>query len=1631
MNGDAKALDYLKRVTADLRSARTRLRELESAATEPVAIVAMACRYPGGVRTPEDLWDLVARGRDAIAPFPADRGWDADLYDPDPDAPGKSTVREGGFIYDVADFDPAFFGISPREALAMDPQHRLLLECSWEALERAGIAPESLQGSRTGVYTGLMTHEYATRLPEIDEDLEGFVGVGNAGSAASGRVAYTLGLNGPAVTVDTACSSSLVALHLAARALRAGECELALAGGASVISAPTVFTTFSRQRGLAADGRCKPFSAAADGTGFGEGVGVLVLERLSDARRNGHEVLAVLRGSAVNQDGASSGFTAPRGPSQQEVIRQALADARLSPDQVDAVEAHGTGTTLGDPIEAQALLAAYGQRRPEGRPLWLGSVKSNLGHTQGAAGVAGVIKMVMAMREETLPRTLHADEPTPEVDWSSGAVRLLTAQREWPAADGHVRRAGVSAFGISGTNAHVIIEQAPDETSDGTTAPEADTAPAADVVPGTDVVPWVVSGRSAEALRAQAARLVAYLSAHPEPTARDVGWSLAATRSAFEHRAVVVGRDRQELLAGMSAVAADGDIPGATATRDGVVLVFAGQGCQWVGMGKALLESSPVFEESMRRCAEALEPFVDFELLDVLDDETALARVEVVQPALWAVMVSLAGLWRSWGVPVAAVIGHSQGEIAAAAVSGALSYEDAARVVALRSRLIAEKLSGPGGMVSVALPRDEVVPLLADYPGVSVAAVNGASSTVVSGDVAGLDALLAECEALGVRARRIDVDYASHSAQIDLIRDELLTLLSGISPRTSDIPFVSTVTGERIDTARLGPEYWYRNLRQTVEFRAGVEHLLREGHTVFLESSPHPVLTVGIEETADRAVVLESLRRDDGDLTRMTTAASEAWTRGVPVDWTRLLPGGRRVALPTYAFQRRRYWLEAPDRPRTAAHQGDQDFWAVVEEEDADRLADMLRGPVADDLRRPLKDVLPALAAWRREQRRKSTVDGWRYVVAWRPVADTPAPAALTGSWTVVVPAGHEHDAVTDWARSALRGHGADVECLVLGPGDTRQTLAERLGAAEPAGLVSLLGLDDAPHPDHEALPRAVHGTVLLVQALTDAGVRAPLWSLTRNGVTATDADPAGSTAAAQLWALARVAGLEHPELWGGLVDLPSGLDERCAALLAGALSAREGEDQLALRPAGLMARRLVRAPAPDGTPAPAWRARDTALVTGGTGGLGGHVARWLARAGAEHVVLVSRRGADAEGAQQLRDDLAALGAKVTVAACDVADRKALAALVERVQQDGPPIRTVVHTAGSGRSARLADTDAAEIAAVLAPKAAGARNLHELLGDLDAFVLFSSGAGVWGSGGQGAYAAANAHLDALAEQRRSQGLAATSVAWGAWAGGGMAAGAAEEWLHKQGLRFMPPQTAIGALHEVLDRDETTVVVADIDWQAFAPRYASARPRPLIGEIPEARPAREADTAEQAPDLVARLAGLSGDERRRALLADVRAQAAVVLGYSGGDAVPADRPFRELGFDSLTAVRLRNRLAAATGLTLPATVVFDHPTSAALAAHLGSRLASDDNAARSALLDELAGLESAVASLTADTLPTVVPDARERAALTVRLRALLTKWEQAQGSEQNTSREQIDDVSDDDLFDFIDAKFGRS
>ncbi|MFJ6773419.1 SDR family NAD(P)-dependent oxidoreductase, partial [Kitasatospora sp. NPDC091257] len=887
MSDEEKLRTYLKRATADLGVLSKRLADMEEAAREPIAIIGMGCRYPGGVESPDGLWRLVSDGVDAITEFPPDRGWDV-VHDPDPDRPGTTYSRSGGFLADGAGFDAGFFGISPREALAMDPQQRVLLETAWETFEYAGIDPTTLGGSRTAVFTGLWSSGYGNQPPP---DLEGFLATGTATSATSGRVSYLLGLEGPAVSVDTACSSSLVAIHLAAQALRAGECSLALAGGVTVMATPAGFVEFSRQRGLAADGRVKAFAEAADGTAWGEGAGLVLLERLSDARRNGHRVLAVVRGSAVNQDGASNGLAAPNGPSQERVIRQALANAGLSTADVDAAEAHGTGTTLGDPIEAQALLATYGQGRDE--PLWLGSVKSNIGHTQAAAGVAGVIKMVMAMRHGELPRTLHVDAPTSHVDWSAGRVSLLTEARPWPET-GRPRRAGVSAFGISGTNAHVVIEAAAEEPVEVSTGSAG------------GVVPWVLSGKSDVALREQARRLGAFLAGHPGVGAVAVGRALAG-RSRFDHRAVLSGVEALDALA--EGGTAPGLVTGTVRPLGRSVFVFPGQGAQWVGMGGELYGSERVFREVIDACEAALAPFTDWSLVEVLVGGGSLERVDVVQPALFAVMVALAELWRAHGVEPDAVVGHSQGEIAAACVAGALSLEDAAKVVALRSKALVA-LAGQGGMVSVGLGHEQAAGFVARWDGrLTVAVVNSADSVVVSGDRDALDELLAACEADGVRARRLPVDYAAHSVQVEAIREHLLTDLAGITPHPAAIPFYSTVTGEPVDTSALDAAYWYRNLREPVLFDQTTRLLLDHGHTVFVEISPHPVLVSAVEETGHHhgsdLLVTGTLRRDQDDF---LTSLGRLHVHGVPVDW-RFPDDTEPVSLPTYAFQRRPYWL--------------------------------------------------------------------------------------------------------------------------------------------------------------------------------------------------------------------------------------------------------------------------------------------------------------------------------------------------------------------------------------------------------------------------------------------------------------------------------------------------------------------------------------------------------------------------------------------------------------------------------------------------------------------------------------------------------------------------------------------------
>ncbi|WP_424187271.1 type I polyketide synthase [Actinokineospora sp. G85] len=1561
---------------------------------DPVVIVGMACRYPGGVDSPAALWDLVAQGAEGVTGFPDDRGWDLDgLYDPDPATPGTSYVRDGGFLAGATDFDADFFGIAPREALAMDPQQRLLLETSWEALERAGIDPSGLRGVRGGVYVGMAASGYdiaAAAATTVPEGVEGYLLTGNTASVASGRIAYTLGLEGPAVTVETACSSSLVALHWAQQALRSGECSMALVGGVAVMAVPTTFVQFSRQNGLSPDGRCRSFDAAADGTGWAEGVGVLVVERLSDARRQGHRVLAVVKGSAINQDGASNGLTAPNGPAQQRVIRSALAAAGLTAADVDAVEAHGTGTTLGDPIEAQALLATYGQDRSE--PLYLGSLKSNIGHAQAAAGVGGVIKMVEAMRRGVLPRSLHLDQPTPEVDWEAGAVQLLGQAREWPPVD-RPRRAGVSSFGISGTNAHVILEQAPEED------------PAEPGAAG----PWVLSARTAEALRAQARDLLAV-----EADDANIAFTLASARARFEHRAVVAGGDPRAALAALvDGLPAPNLVVGEAPGARRAVFVFPGQGAQWVGMGLDLARESEVFAARLAECAAELGEFVQWDLMDVLGDAAALERVDVVQPALWAVMVSLAALWESRGVVPAAVVGHSQGEIAAACAAGALSLRDGARVVALRSRLIAATLAGNGGMVSVPLPVDEVRGLILPWSHeVGVAAVNGPSSTVVSGAPEALAEILRRCEVEGIRAKRVPVDYASHSEQVEALEADLLAALDGVEPRAGRVPVHSTVTGEVLTGAEMDAAYWYRNLRRTVLFDDVVAAL--DG-VLFIEVSPHPVL---VSAMADRAVAVGTLRRDQGTAERFALSAGEAFTRGVAVDWAGW-GSGRAVDLPTYPFQRQRFWWDAP---KAAAASGvDDRFWDLVTSGDVAGLA----GTLAVEDQEPLAAVLPVLSSWHRRRTERSTADSWRYGITWRPLPE-PSGTPL-GTWLVVLPAGFEDHPVVSRVLDAFAERGP-VRTLVLGDQECdRALIVPRLSAVD--GVVSLLAFAERDHADHPGLPAGLAALVALAQALGDTGSTAPLWCVTQDAVAAVDGDAVTAPAQAQTWGLGRVIGLEHSDRWGGLVDLPATVTDADTDRLLAAI-ADAGEDQVALRDRAL-GRRMSRVPTGDGTTAE-WTAHGTVLITGGTGGLGPHIARWVADRGADHLVLTSRRGAEAPGTAELAAELAERGVTVEVVRCDMADRDSVAALVDGLST---PVTAVVHAAAYIALESLARTTVAEVAKVVGAKVLGATHLDELLAGhpVETFVFFSSIAAMWGSGEHGAYGAANAHLDALAHNRRARGLPATSIAWGVWDAVNETDPDDIEWravlnkrLRRQGLPAMDPAKALLGMRHALAADDTYVAVAEIAWDNFATVFTSVRPSPLLSELPdalavtarnaaEAAARRSADRAETA-DLGQRLAGLDALARRALLLDLVRAQVAAILGHTSPDSVQTARGLLDIGFDSITAVELRNRLGAAAGRKLPATLIFDYPTVEAIAEHLDEQFPS--TAPAGSLLDQLVGLETAVSDMStaAET---------ERTAVAQRLEAMLAL---VRGGDPDAD---LTDASADELFDIIRTEFGKS
>ncbi len=1774
---DRQVIDALRTSLIELERVREVNRQLLVRTDEPIAIIGMSCRYPGGVSSPEELWELVTGGTDAIAEFPGDRGWDIEcLYDPDPDHPGTSYTREGGFLYDAGDFDSSFFSISPREALATDPQQRLLLEGAWEAFENSGIDPLSLGGSQTGVFVGVMRTDYVMGAPpRTASDLEGYIGTGISGSVASGRIAYTFGLEGPAVSVDTACSSSLVAIHLACQALRQGECELALAGGVTVMATPHTFTAFSRQRGLSADGRCKSFGQGADGTGWSEGVGAVLLERLSEARRNGHQVLALIRGSAVNQDGASNGLTAPNGPSQERVIRQALMSAGLSPKDIDAVEAHGTGTTLGDPIEAQALIATYGQKRSNG-PLYLGSIKSNIGHTQAAAGVAGVIKMIQALRHGLLPKTLHAEEPSPHVDWSAGDVKLLTEARPWE-GNGRPRRAGVSSFGISGTNAHVILEEASE--------PEPVEASLEDRTPAEpSMLPFVISARGSEVLRSQAQRLRSHLAAHPQLRLQDVASTLALHRSHLDHRAAIVAKDHKELVAGLQALAhgqaADGLIEGVAKGEVKLAYLFTGQGSQWAGMGKELYASFPVFQEALDSLCAELDRHLELPLKDLLfasegsDEASLLDRTQFTQAALFALEVALFRLTSSFGIVPDYLIGHSIGELTAAHVAGVLSLNDAATLVAARGRLMGSLPTG-GAMLAVQASEQEVLKSLAGFQDrLSLAAVNGPQAVVVSGDEEALGEWEGSIEEQGRKTKRLKVSHAFHSLLMEPVLDELQAIAEGLQFTEPKIPIVSNVTGEALSADEVAsPAYWARHVRRTVRFADGVRFLQASGVTRFLELGPDGTLSAMAhqcldQETEQQALLTSSLRAHRAEVKAFESFLAQAHAHGLKLDWSALFSeaSARHIELPTYAFQRKRYWLgmrtstgNAPETDHALLTDrvlvAGQDEWIFDARFSLQRhawiadhvvlstvilpgttLVDLVLRAGAEigcDVLEELTFEAPLLPPEQGEVHMQLKVEapdesGRRAfqihfciakVAGDGPAGDEEWIRAATGVLAQAVgDAGSAHEALNKtWPPEDAEILGADSVSdrairvgFDYGPAFQglrevwrrgEQVFSEVALDEERAAEVSLFGL----HP--ALLDMALHAgaTVLLYEGADDekgrvlfrwAGVRFYATGVSSLRVRAT---PAGSGAIAveafdevgklvmsadavvmrevdvsQLeqarraerdslfrieWAeIATEAGNErlksldacavvigpggpgelerYPDLdalersdglapeivvidaasaaaafegeplasataaltaqmlsllqrWAAserllysrlvvlttraltvapdetptLVQTPiTGLVRSAAAehpgrfalvdtdgseIVAAALCSDEPE--LALREGRLLAPRVVRHR--PGTSAPATPSDGVTVITGGTGGLGALVARHLARAGARRLVLTSRSGLQAEGARELMAELAKLGCEAEVVACDVADRDQVRALVEAAA----PLRGVFHAAGILDDGVLEAMDAERLARVMAPKVDGALLLHELTADvdLDDFVLFSSAPSRIGSAGQANYAAANAFLDALAHQRRAQGLAGLSLAWGVWdVATGMVAGMSEaafarhlEQLHSRlAMGPLSSEDGLALLDLARGSDRALLLPARLDSAVLRAQARGGTLPPILRSLVRLVARRTSPRAQGS--LARRLAEAPEAERDAMVLEVVVAHVAAVLGHESADDIDPERTFKELGFDSLSSLDLRNRLGQATDVRLPSTVIFDYPTPVAVAGFLHRQVSGE-------------------------------------------------------------------------------------
>ena len=1582
MNQDTQSfsqLSSLKKAFLALEQMQTKLQQIEDSQTEPIAIIGMGCRFPGGANNPEAFWELLRNGVDAIREVPENR-WDIDAYyDRDPETPGKTYVRSAGFLEDEVDrFDADFFGISPREAVSIDPQQRILLEVSWEAIENAGIDPSSLMKSKTGVFVGINASDYAQmQLKDNATNLNAYSFTGTTSSVAAGRLSYVLGLQGPNLAIDTACSSSLVSVHLACQSLRNKECTSALAGGVNLMLAAPTNIVLSKMRALAPDGRCKTFDANADGYGRGEGCGIVLLKRLSDAEKDGDNILAIIRGSAINHDGSSSGLTVPNGLAQQELIRAALANAKVEPDRISYVEVHGTGTSLGDPIEVEALGAVLGKKRSHSQ-LILGSVKPNIGHLEAAAGIAGLIKLVLMLQHREILPQRYINNLNPVIDWDSLPVTIPTEQIPWDVSNEQPRLAGLSSFGMSGTNGHIILEEAPLKEIDKLRERE------------RPLHLLTLSAKNTTALKKLTANYLNYLKNHSDLVLEDICFTANTGRSHFSHRLAIVAASLDEVREKLETVTNEAIAHQVeVGIQPKIVFMFTGQGSQYINMGRQLYETQPTFRTILDRCNEILIPYLDRSLLEVLypqvDEQSSVAelldRTAYTQPAIFAVEYALAKLWQSWGIQPAIVMGHSVGEYVAACIAGVFSLEDGLKLIAERGRLM-QALPSDGGMVAVFASEARVTTAIEPYNReVAIAAINGPQNTVISGKQEAIERVVTALEKEGVEYRPLKVSHAFHSPLMKPMLAAFNRVAAQINYAKPRMALLSNLTGEVVTAEIATPDYWCRHILQPVQFAASMKSLHLKGYELFLEIGSKPILS-GMGRyclSTEKKVWLSCLHPDKTNWQQMLQSLSKLYVQGLTVDWSGFDRdyARRKVMLPTYPFEGQRYWFKSVEEDQSAIAPTELVQTPIVnllQQENIEHLVKQLEttGNFSDLEIKLLPKVSQVLVEQHQQQIKAATIKDWFYQLEWQAKPrlseswrEETQPSE-TGSWLIF----GDRDGVGQDLMKLLQQQKQHFLCVY--PGETYTALEsdnwqlnssspeefERLFAEISAnnnlslkGIIYLWSLDafsseELNASNLESTQKLVCGSVLyLVQALAKyrQSVLPRLWLVTR-GAMSIEQQESVAIAQAALWGLGKVIAEEHPEFWGGMVDLdPLAPDDEVKTLIA-ELEDSQGENNLAWRSGKRYVRRLVRSGQIENLSSIPIQAEGTYLITGGLGALGLKFARKLAQLGAGCLALMSRRAVSPEN-EKILAPIRELGVRIELVRGDVSQQEDVLRVLQEIKADLPPLRGIIHTAGVVRDGVLVGQNWKNFAQVMKPKVQGAWHLHSFTQDLslDFFILCSSATSFLGSPGQGNYAAANAFLDALAHYRQAKGLSGLSINWGPWAEVGMSArmdSRDRDRLSARGLELMKPDYGVLALEQLIARSPAQVGVFSIDWSDWLRQYPSHALPSYFEEIAREIEPVATDKTTQPESIFTQLLETSSDRREAIVAFYLQQQVAKVLQLNG-ELPSIQENLIERGMDSLMVMEGINQIQQDLQLILYPREFYERPNIATLAKYLVS------------------------------------------------------------------------------------------